>query len=133
MLCGDKYMKTKNIILLLILAVFCVGVFCGTVSAAHTVKVGKYKVKLTNKQYNHIKKCERTNTEGGCSCLKTGKYYIYKKKVKGKYKKFKDPIYMNIRYSPGGMAPKGIFARVWSYKYWANHDNYDIIHKKIKL
>lgn len=126
-------MNSKKVILASILLIFCIGMLTGAVAAVHTVKVGKYKVKLTNKQYNHIKHCEKTNTEGGYSYLKTGKYYVYKKKIKrGKYKKVKDPIYMRIRYSPGGMVDKGIIATVWSNKYFEKHDN-DILVKRIHL
>ena len=92
----NKYyiMNNKKLLVLIILAIFCVGMVIGTVSASHTFKSGKYKITLTDKQYKKLKKA--TNGDYYGVTKKTGKYKTYKvpkyktKKVtkyKWKYKK----------------------------------------------
>lgn len=78
-------MNKKRILLILLLTIFITGICINTVSAAHIIKVGKYKAKLTDKQYNYLKKVEKRNGNADVT-LKTGKYYHYKKPV---YKKKK--------------------------------------------
>ena len=72
-------MNKKNIIILLILSIFLIAMLCGATTASHTFKKGKYKVKVSDKTYNQIKK---------------GKKYIdkkvgYKKITKWNVKKIK--------------------------------------------
>ncbi len=49
-------MKFKRMVLLLVLLVFISGMLLAPASASHTFKKGKYKVTISNKEYNIIKK-----------------------------------------------------------------------------
>lgn len=49
-------MNYKKIILLLILTIFITGMIIGATSASHTFKKGKYKVTISDKKYNKLKK-----------------------------------------------------------------------------
>ena len=49
-------MNSKRLLVLLILAIFCVGMVMGCASASHTFHKGKYKVTVSDKTYNKIKK-----------------------------------------------------------------------------
>ena len=64
----------KKILLLIILSIFIVGMVMGAASASHTFKKGKYKITISNKEYNLIKKDKR---------------YTHTHKWTGKYKKVK--------------------------------------------
>lgn len=44
---------------MIVLSIFIVGMVMGTASAAHTYKVGKYKGKITNKQYKQLKTAKK--------------------------------------------------------------------------
>ena len=48
-------MRKEGIILALVLSIFIIGMVVAPASAAHNVKVGNYKGKLTNKQYKTLK------------------------------------------------------------------------------
>ena len=49
-------MNKRKILVILILLIFTVGMVMGSASASHTFKKGKYKVKVSDKTYNKIKK-----------------------------------------------------------------------------
>ena len=49
-----KIMNMKKTIILTILAIFVVGMIIGAADAAHTIKYGKYKVKISDKEYKKL-------------------------------------------------------------------------------
>ena len=62
---------------------------CGTATASHTVKIGKYKGKLTNKQYNKLKKNNKngiwSNVKVKCTNKKGYKISVESGHSKTKY------------------------------------------------
>ena len=68
-------MNKKGLILAGLLAVFVMGMILAPVSASHTVKIGKYKCKLTNKQYKKLKKIYKKDKRYGFVIVKTNKKY----------------------------------------------------------
>lgn len=61
-------MNMKKILVITILAIFVVGMIMGAADATHTFKKGKYKMKVTNNQYNKLKKSKPSQF-----------FYIFKK------------------------------------------------------
>lgn len=49
-------MKLKKIIIITLITLFALGILCGAAEASHTFKKGGYKMKVTDKQYNKLKK-----------------------------------------------------------------------------
>jgi hypothetical protein len=49
-------MDNRKLLILIILSIFVVGMILAPASASHTYKCGKYKCKITNKQYKKLKK-----------------------------------------------------------------------------
>lgn len=49
-------MNMKKIALITLIAIFAVGILCGAAEASHTFKKGGYKMTVSNKQYNKMKK-----------------------------------------------------------------------------
>lgn len=45
----------KKIIILIIIAIFAIGILCGAAEASHTFKKSGYKMKVTDKQYKKLK------------------------------------------------------------------------------
>ena len=68
---GLIIMKRK-LLLLTLLSIFVLGMILTPVTASHTFKKGKYKVKISDKTYNSLKK------NGGFVQLPTGKYKTVK-------------------------------------------------------
>ena len=61
-------MNMKKILTITILMIFVVGMCISAADAAHTFKKGKYKMKITNNQYNKLKKSKPSQF-----------FYIFKK------------------------------------------------------
>ena len=99
-------MDKRKIIVLTLLIIFVIGMSLSAVSASKTVKVGKYKVKLTNKDIKKIKKGKHVTKS-------TGKYVKYKysnnKVVKAKVK-----ISVSKRSNDGGTKKGKYYAESWS-------------------
>jgi len=87
-------MKNKKLLIFFVLAIFCAGMVMGTASASHTIKAGKYKITISDKEYKKIKKTNKKN----------GWYYV--EKNTGKYKKVKVPTYKT----------KKVTKKKWVYK-----------------
>ena len=51
-------MNKKQKLAIIILSIFIIGMCIGAADAAHTVKKGKYKAKLTNKEYKKLTKTQ---------------------------------------------------------------------------
>ena len=49
-------MNMKKIIIITLITIFALGILCGAAEASHTFKKGGYKMKVTDKQYNKLKK-----------------------------------------------------------------------------
>lgn len=115
-------MNTKKLLILIILAVFCIGMTMGTVDSAKIVKCGKYKCKLTKKDLKKIK-------NNGVVWKKTGKYYTYKKPF---YKKKKVKKYKWV-------TKKVLESETWDYDsydydsgdsdYWSDSEEYLAVNK----
>jgi hypothetical protein len=58
-----------------LLTVFVLGMVLAPVAASHTVKIGKYKCKLTNKQYKKLKTAYKKDKKGTFVIIKTNKKY----------------------------------------------------------
>lgn len=81
-------MNKKRLIILIILTIFIIGMVCGTATASHTIKAGKYKGTISDKQYNQLKKAKKQDTFKSVTVktkqyktLKIPKYKTVKKKV----------------------------------------------------
>lgn len=101
-------MDRKRILLLAVLAVFIVGMLLSPVDASHKVKVGKYKGKLSNKQYKELKKAFK----------KDKKFTVVT--IKSTNKKYHN---ISIQYLNGYVAQngksyeKGFYGSVWDTRY----------------
>ena len=96
-------MNSKRLLVLLILAIFCVGMVMGCASASHTFHKGKYKITVSNKQYKKLKKIDGYGISKKVGTKKTKKWvtkkvktyeswvdsdgYLYKSKSWDPYKK----------------------------------------------
>ena len=81
-------MKFKRVMIILILLIFTTGMLMGTASAEHTFTVGKYKAKVSDKQYNKLKKYKKKGKEYSFKAKTTNKYTVKKSyKYKTVYKK----------------------------------------------
>lgn len=79
----------------------------GSVSAAKTVKVGKYKIKLSNKEIKKIKKGKHITKS-------TGKYFKYRDYFTKKIKKVRVKISVG-KWANDGATKKGrYYAEAWS-------------------
>lgn len=56
-------MNKKTMLIIIILAIFCVGMTLGSVSASHTYKRGGYTFKVSDKTYSKIKEAKK-NKDG---------------------------------------------------------------------
>ena len=101
-------MNNKSVILI-ILFIFCVGMIVGAgdVAASKTFKYGKYKGKISNKQYKKLKTAKKQHKTKSVT-VKTGKY-----KTVSYYKNKKVTMY--------DIVP--------SWEYWDNqyYDGWDIV------
>lgn len=115
-------MRKEKIILLAVLSVFIVGMVLAPASAAHNVKVGKYKGKLSNKQYKNLKIAYKKDKK---------KYHVTIKSTNKKYHKITIQ-YMN-GYSPqsGKHFKKGFYGSVWDSRYGI--DGTKITNKRIRI
>lgn len=101
-------MRKEGIILILILSVFIVGMVLAPASAAHNVKVGNYKGKLTNKEYKTLKNAYKKD--------KKDTFVIIKCTNKKHHK-------ITIQYLNGfngqncKIYPKGFYGSVWDDRY----------------
>ena len=68
-------MNKNRLILVVLLTVFVLGMVLAPVAASHTVKIGKYKCKLTNKQYKKLKTAYKKDKKGTFVIIKTNKKY----------------------------------------------------------
>lgn len=73
-------MKMRKIITITLITVFAIGILCGAAEANDTFKKGGYKMKVTDKQYNKLKKsspysCYHIQKKVG---TKTKNTYTYK-------------------------------------------------------
>jgi len=102
-------MKSKTI-LLIVLLIFIIGMTCGVaeVSASHTFKCGKYKGKISNKQYKTLKKAKKKHKYKSYT-VKTGKYKKIKSTVFKSFNPYSDYSEGNLIYN---MEKKG-----WVYDY----------------
>ena len=66
----------RKILLITLLSIFVLGICINGVAASHTFKAGKYKIKITDKQYKKLKKATHGSYYGVTK--KTGKYYTVK-------------------------------------------------------
>ena len=98
-------MDKKKIIVLSVLLVFVLGMSLSAASAAKTVKVDKYKVKLSNKDIKKIKK-------GKTVTKNTGKFLKYKDG--GKIKKAKIKISISKKADDGATKKGKYYAEAWS-------------------
>ena len=146
----------RKILLIAILSIFVLGICINGVTASHTFKVGKYKAKVTDKQYNYLKKTEKQN-KNGYVIAKTGKYYNYKKAVykrkkvtttKWKYKNVLDSEDIDkienddytvknyngyTKYSNKGWTWYGSFTKTYKYNWGKRTKHYDKFKKKVKV
>ena len=110
----------KKLLILIILSIFILGMVIGVASASHTYKVGKYKITVTDKQYQKLKKAQ--NGSSYWITKKTGKYHKYKapkyKTVKVKKKKWK---YKKV------LVDQTVYSKDWSD---ATYHDYDYRHYK---
>lgn len=108
-------MNKKKIVIVTILALFVVGMIIGAADATFYAKCGKYKVKLTAKEYKKI-------YNGKTVTKKTGKYKVVKEKIP-KYKtvKTKKWVYKTVCYERDDHYENGItFHEYNDDKYWKN-------------
>lgn len=114
-------MKKERIILLLVLSIFIVGMVLAPASAAHKVKVGKYKGKITNKQYKKLKTAYKKDKSKHVTIKATNKKH-HKITIQ----------YMN-GYSPQHEKyyKKGFYGSVWDTRY--GMDGLKVINKKAKI
>lgn len=94
-------MNRKKILVLSILVIFCIGMTLGAASASHTFKLGKYKGKISDKQYKKLQSAKKKGKEklvyGKTKQYKT--YKIPKFDKNGKkigYKKVKSKVKMTV-------------------------------------
>ena len=65
-------MNKKKLLIIIILSIFVAGMVLAPASAAHSVKIGKYKAKMSDKQYKKIKNAKKKGKMTGVT-LKTNK------------------------------------------------------------
>ncbi len=91
-------MNKKTMLIIIILAIFCVGMTLGSVSASHTYKRGGYTFKVSDKTYSKIKEAKKNKDGLVPFKVKTNKHQTIKvpkyktkkvSKYKWKYKKLK--------------------------------------------
>ena len=99
-------MDKRKIAVVALLVVFVVGMSLSTVSASKTVKIGKYKCKLSNKDIKKIKK--------GKHVTKSGKYIKYRDYATNKIKKAKVKISVSKRSNDGGTVKGKYYVEAWS-------------------
>ena len=100
-------MDKRKIAVVALLVLFVVGMSLSTVSASKTVKIGKYKCKLSNKDIKKIKKGKQVTKS-------SGKYIKYKDYVTHKIKKAKVKISVSKRANDGGTKKGKYYAEAWS-------------------
>ena len=100
-------MDKNKLLILIILSIFIVGMVLAPASASHKVKVGKYKGKLTNKQYKKLKSGYKKNKKVHVT-IKSSNYKHHKIYIR----------YLN-GYEPqsGKYFKKGFYADVWDTRY----------------
>lgn len=115
-------MKKERIVLVIVLSVFIIGMIAAPASAAHKVKVGKYKGKLTNKQYKKLKVAYKKDKKYTCVTIKSTNKKYHKITIQ----------YMN-GYSPQSNKnyKKGFYGSVWDTRY--GMDGTKIINKKVRI
>ena len=85
----DRIIANNKSVILIILFIFCVGMIMGAgdVAASKTFKYGKYKGKISNKEYKKLKTAKKQHKDKSV-IVKTGKYKTvsyYKNKEVAKY------------------------------------------------
>ena len=100
-------MDKRKIAVVALLVVFVVGMSMSTVSASKTVKIGKYKCKLSNKDIKKIKK-------GKSVTKSSGKYIKYRDYTTHKIKKAKVKISVRKRSNDGGTVKGKYYVEAWS-------------------
>lgn len=90
-----------------VLVLFVIGMSLGSVSASKTVKIGKYKCKLSNKEIKKVK-------HGKQVTKKTGKYIKYKDYSTKKVKKVKVKISISKTANDGGTKNGKYYTEAWS-------------------
>jgi hypothetical protein len=114
-------MRWKKFMIILVLLIFTTGMLMGAASAGHTIKCGKYKATISDKQYKKLKKANK-NGDWLELKVKTNKKYTVKK-PKYKTKKVKKWVYKKV------LQTKTTYSADWSDytikdynidKYWDN-------------
>lgn len=100
-------MDKKKILVVSILVLFVIGMSLGSVSASKTVKIGKYKCKLSNKDIKKIKQGKQVTKN-------TGKYIKYKDYSTKKIKKAKVKISISKSANDGGTKKGKYYVESWS-------------------
>ena len=113
---GLIIMKRK-LLLLTLLSIFILGMILTPVTASHTIKVGKYKVKISDNKYAQLKKVYH-----GKAAVNFQSYHI-----KTKYhKKIKVPIYKNKKINKYKWKYTTILrSKAVYYNKNSNYTNYD--------
>ena len=100
-------MDKRKVAVVALLVVFVVGMSMSTVSASKTVKIGKYKCKLSNKDIKKIKK-------GKSVTKSSGKYIKYRDYSTHKIKKAKVKISVSKCSNDGGTVKGKYYVESWS-------------------
>ena len=100
-------MDKRKIIVLSVLVLFVLGMSLSSVSASKTVKIGKYKCKLSNKDIKKIKNGKQVTKS-------TGKYLKYRDYLTKKIRKVKVKISISRRANDGGTVRGKYYAEAWS-------------------
>ena len=100
-------MNKNRLILAVLLSVFVLGMVLAPVEASYTFKVGKYKCKITNKQYKKLKTAYKKNKKYDFVIGKTNKKYY---KLTLEYQRGYDE-------QAGKYYKKGFYATVWDARY----------------
>lgn len=95
-----QYMNKRKLLILAILAIFCVGMVMGAASASHTYHKKGFKFKVSNSQYKKIKYVKKHSHASPSKMakhkvffkVKTNKVYVYK----SGYKTVRKPVYASI-------------------------------------
>ncbi|WP_405293693.1 hypothetical protein [Methanobrevibacter sp.] len=99
-------MDKRKILVLSLLVLFVVGMSLSAVSASKNVKIGKYKVKLTNSDIKKIKNGKQVTKS-------TGKYIKYQASA-NKIVKAKVKISVSKKSNDGGTKKGKYYAESWS-------------------
>ena len=108
-------MNKKKILIIAILAIFCVGMIMGTASAAHTYKKNGYKFKVPGKTYKKIKYVKKHKYD---SPDKMSKHKVFTKVKTNKYTKIngvKKRVYASIETHRTGYYPNMYYCVTYDF------------------